>query len=385
MEKLTYLYYFLLVGLLLWGAKLCKKGEWNDEFLSLSQTKALQGFCAVCIMFHHIAQKTCAFWLNPAYIVPGLDCFVPLGYFFVGFFLFCSGYGLYKSYTTKPNYLKGFFAKRVLPIILAFYITALLFFIVRLLMGEQISPLQAFFYLSGLQLSNSYSWFAIVLPLFYLGFYLSFRFCKKTGTATLLTCFLVLIYTIIGTLTDHNVFWMRGEWWYNSVHLFSIGLLFARYESKIIPKIKKHYGIYLCLTLFSTFLFFFLSEWALNVYSYYGEDWGAPDKVYRRWVCLLTQIAASWSFVNFILFGSMKLKINNKVLQFFGSVTLEFYLIHGLFVELFGYSFMDITPSLYYIRNVSLFVLVVWIPTIPFALLLQKIIRKCTGFITNKK
>ena len=53
-----------------------------------SQTKALQGFFAICIMLHHIGQKTCAYWLNPKYIVHGLDVFVPIGYFFVGIFCY---------------------------------------------------------------------------------------------------------------------------------------------------------------------------------------------------------------------------------------------------------------------------------------------------------
>lgn len=127
--------------------------------MSLSQTKALQGFFAICIMLHHIGQKTCAYWLNPKYIVHGLDVFVPIGYFFVGIFLLCSGYGLYKSYKEKPDYLNGFFKRRILPLILAFYSTGLIFLIVRVLMGEKMDLLQVFFYISGLQLSNPNTWF----------------------------------------------------------------------------------------------------------------------------------------------------------------------------------------------------------------------------------
>ena len=36
-------YYVLLVILLLWRAKFCGFKGWNEEFLSLSQTKAIQG------------------------------------------------------------------------------------------------------------------------------------------------------------------------------------------------------------------------------------------------------------------------------------------------------------------------------------------------------
>lgn len=94
MNWLVYVCYPLLGILLLSGACIYKRGEWNEEFMSLSQTKALQGFCAVCVMLHHIGQKTCASWLPGRVITHGLDVFVPVGYFFVGIFLFCSGYGL---------------------------------------------------------------------------------------------------------------------------------------------------------------------------------------------------------------------------------------------------------------------------------------------------
>ena len=340
--------------------------------MSLSQTKALQGFFAICIMLHHIGQKTCAYWLNPKYIVHGLDVFVPIGYFFVGIFLLCSGYGLYKSYKEKPDYLNGFFKRRILPLILAFYSTGLIFLIVRVLMGEKMDLPQVFFYISGLQLSNPNTWFVIALPIFYFAFYLSFKYIKNEKAALFATCMAVFVYTLIGTMIDHNDWWMRGEWWYNSVHFFSIGLLFARYEDAIINHVKKHYPLYVILMFISIFVFYAFSEYTQAAFSYYGELFHADFKVLRRWVCLLSQIAASCSFVFFVFLLGMKIEIGNKILRFMGTITLEFYLIHGLFVELFGYSFIDIVPSLYYIRNVALFVLVVVVLSIPSACLLQK-------------
>ena len=117
---MIYLIYPLLVVVLLWGAKPFGRGKWNEEAFSLRQMKALQGFFAICIMLHHIGQKTCASWLEDALIIPGLEFFVPIGYLFVSMFFFCSGYGLYKSIQTKPNYLKGFGVKGSCPSSLAF-------------------------------------------------------------------------------------------------------------------------------------------------------------------------------------------------------------------------------------------------------------------------
>jgi len=87
MDKLVYLYYIALIVILFWGATVCKKKTWNEEFMSLSQTKYIQGFLAICVMLHHAGQKTCAPWHDPKYTVHGLDFFVNIGYLCVGVFV----------------------------------------------------------------------------------------------------------------------------------------------------------------------------------------------------------------------------------------------------------------------------------------------------------
>ncbi len=129
MKQMIYEVYVILPLLLLWRAQFCGKEEWNEGFLSLEQSKAFQGFLAVCIMLHHIGQKTCASWLQPkTRIVHGLDMFVPAGFLMVAVFLFFNGYGVYKSFHAKENYLKGYFGRRILPVVLALYSTTLIFF-----------------------------------------------------------------------------------------------------------------------------------------------------------------------------------------------------------------------------------------------------------------
>ena len=43
----TYVIYFLLGALLLFGARYAGRKKWNEDAFSLRQTKALQGFTAV--------------------------------------------------------------------------------------------------------------------------------------------------------------------------------------------------------------------------------------------------------------------------------------------------------------------------------------------------
>ena len=384
MKYIIYLIYPLMAGVLFWGAKTAKRGEWNEEAFSLRQTKALQGFFAICIMLHHIGQKTCASWLSPWLIMPGLELFVPYGYYFVGIFLFCSGYGLYVSYKKKPNYLKDFGRRKVLPLVIAFYVTGLIFLLVRILLKEPLNAWKVFCYASGLQLSDPNAWFMIALPFFYLFFWISFRFCKKEGAAAACLSLFIFGYVLLGTLIDHNDYWMRGEWWYNSAHFFVIGVLFGMHEERIKAHFRKHYVIYLVLLTIGVLALDLVSTYAQGVFSYYGETWGAPDKVFRRWVTLLTQVLASCAFVFWVFLLGMKIRIGNRFLYFMGTITMEFYLIHGLFLGLFSYDFDGVARSLYYLKNVPLLVLLTFVPSLPASLLIQKLDHLILGLFTKK-
>jgi len=363
MDYIVYLFYPLLLVLLLFRAKLHGKTGWNDEFMSLSQTKELQGFIAVCIVFHPLGQKTCAPWLNPEYIVHGLDFFVPIGYLCVAVFLFCSGYGMYKSYHTKENYLEGFFVRRFMPLILAFLTTECMFLYARIQMGEAIEWVPHPFTVGGPNLYNTYAWYVFALMVLYIGFYVAFRFCKNEKWAIV----------ILGVITVGYIlycdYWIYGDWWYNTVILFIVGLLFAKHEEKIIAQVKKRYGIFAIATGILTITTFTIS-----------------NSIFDRWGRVLIQMLAAILFVTFIFLLRMKVKIGNKALAFFGSFTLELYLMHGLFVQLFGFSFISekIKP-LYYIRNVALYTLVVLVISIPLAYALHLLFKCILTFLGKHK
>ena len=380
-----YLFYFLLAGLIFWGARYAGRGEWNEDYTSLKQTKILQGVAALGIALHHMSQKTCAPWHPSAFVVHGMDPFIPMGYMLVGVFLFCSGLGLYKSFQSKPDYLKGFFRRRVLPIVIAFYLSEFLHTGVRLLMGEKMDLIKILWYLSGLHMANVNAWYAIVIPFFYLAFWAAFRFCKKEGTAIFWVFVFALGYTVAGAFIDHqDDWWMRGEWWYNSIILFPLGLLFGKHEKRVTGFLKKGYWFWLIVSFAAFFLLFQQSEWLINNrWGYYGE-WGDPLKVVHRLMSAGIQWLVAFIFVACGFLMMMKVRFGNKALAWLGTVTLDFYLIHGIFVELFGYNFLDISKSLYYIRKVPLYIAAVLACTVPAVILFRLIRTALTGCFLKK-
>lgn len=349
MNYVIYIYYPLLILLILPGCKWFKKGSWNEEALSLSQSKALQGFCSVCVMLHHIGQKTCAPWLPSEVITPGLECFVSIGYLLVSVFLFFSGFGLYKSYQDKPDYLQGYFGRRCFHPILVLLLTTLAMVAVRSRLGEKVS-FSGPFHLTGPVMLNGYSWFVYTLLIFYVLFYLAFKYFKSKKSATL--CVLIGVFLYI-FFCD---WWMYGTWWYNSSLSFAVGILFARYETRLIQNMRKYYMLYLPAASACTCVFFALGYHTQNAF---------------------VQMSASCTFVILLLLLNMKLKIGNKLLTILGNITLEFYLLHGIFLQIFGYNETVSNPL--QIKNVTLLVLVVFLCTFITAYPIHKLFSALTA------
>lgn len=374
MKYLVYLIYPVMLFILHFGVKIYKRGEWNDEFLGFKQTKAFQGFLAICIMLHHIGQEMCASWQNYP-IFEGLEFFVPLGPTLVGMFLLFSGYGLYISFQNKPNYLdKGFFRKRVLPLIVGYYASAWIFLIVRILMHQPMNPWRVFCFIIGIKLANPYSWFAFSMPLFYLFFYLAFKYNKKNPILIVTLC--IFGYTFLGTCINHNNYLMTGQWWYNCVHLFWIGLLIAKYQKRIVAWAKRLYGLKLIIAIVLIPFTWTISQMMQGRFSYYGENIpGLP--VYLviafRWICLIAEMLATTNICLACLLLGMKARIGNRFLGFMGTITFEFYIIHGLPIELFSYRFCDVTEPIVRITNVALMIVVIFVTSIPLSLVMKKI------------
>ena len=83
---------------------------------------------------------------------------------------------------------------------------------------------------------------------------------------------------------------------------------------------------------------------------------------------------------------SMKIKVGNKVLAFFGKFTLELYLVHGIFLHMFGfYMLQQGKKPLFYIENVSLYTLVVLALSIPVSFGLSLLDKKVGQLLRPKK
>ncbi|MCR4558152.1 MAG: acyltransferase [Saccharofermentans sp.] len=374
------LWYAALAFLLFFGVKFSRKKTWNEENMSFDQTKCFLGFCAVIICFHHIAQFTCASWLNPRYIRHGLDIFVTAGYPMVAMFLFCSGFGLYKSAKAKPDFFKRFIPVRIIPILIPTILTALVYVFLRhyrklpfiinnpIAVGEHTTL-------------HPFIWYIPCMLVLYIGFYIGFGLFRKDWTGIL-----TVALATLGWIA-YCIYFGYGTWWFNTCHMFLVGILVAKYEKKFFESCKKLYVLRVIGTIILCAALWYAADNAGGYFLSANKLQWTPLNGYKAdlfaWIF---QFLYTLAFMSLYYLLSMKMKVGNPISRFFGKFTLELYLVHGIFVNMFGfYMIQEPTKPIYYIKNVPLYTLVVLACSIPVAFGLSILDKKVGKALRPKK
>lgn len=318
----------LLCIVLFWQMKPAPRGELFDNSFSLPVSKGLQGFLALQIFVHHVYV-----FLNIRNVDAGrLRIFSTIGVWLIGFFFFCSGYGLITSLRTKQDYLKGFLVKRVLIVLVPFFLCNYAYMSVELLRGMQFSTPELIALFFGVLLMNSQMWFAVEIMLLYIVFFLLFTYVKKEKVCIMTIVALTAMITLIGMLNTRpfclsNWFW--GEWWYNTTPLFAVGMLASMTKDRLNELAKKHYRVMLPGSLAGLVIFKVISDRMLQTHGYWTPRIG--DKV----ITYLFQMPSVIFFVAFVVLLLKKVRFKNPLLDFFGKFSLEIILVSGVFLNLF--------------------------------------------------
>lgn len=272
-----------------------------------------------------------------------LRIFSTIGVWLIGFFFFCSGYGLITSLRTKQDYLKGFLVKRVLIVLVPFFLCNYAYMSLELLRGMQFSTPELIASFFGVLLTNSQMWFAVEIMLLYIVFFLLFTYVKKEKVCIMTIVALTAMITLIGMQNTRpfclsNWFW--GEWWFNTSFMFLFGMIMAHSEEKIIAFVKKRYPIVLLLCLVAAIGLSFPVNAMVEMGTYYCEYEGNFTilQIFMiKFVTLLCQFAMVFFADAVVLMAMMKIKCGNRITRSLGSVSLELYLIHNLYLIMFGY------------------------------------------------
>ena len=311
----------------------------KKEYLSLENSIRIKGFLAIGVALNHIIHEIKC---------PDLHLeFWNMFFWFVAIFFFFNGYGIMYKLVTDSNYLEGFLRKRVLKIVIPFLIVYCLTVLLKMLLGEKftfVNILKSFF--NGVPIADNL-WYIELLILFYL-FVWCVGKCIKNKTEMIIAGFVFValwyVFAIWRQLSPH---------WMFTCLLIPVGMLFAYKEAETYELLRKNQVL---LVIICGLIVAFACSKSVEYIFTTGEG---------------TAIAIFSSVAFTILFFIMNMYIQNngRALTFFGKISFEFYMIHGLIIEI-------LRNKYFYINNDYIFVILVITISIIVSLAFQKCMRK---------
>ncbi len=373
--------YVLLALSMAIGIRFAARPNFNRDSLSMDAMTCLKGVMALFVVLHHLSQKKLFQETDT------ISVFEHIGFLFVGIFFFTSGYGLYKSFMTKPNYLQNFLKRRVLPIVISYYVMIAVYAIYHIIDGSVFTPAEWAFKLSGLVLINSQGWFVPVIILMYLAFYFVYRSERLRSYGIPILLAVTLLQGLLFCTLNHfawymgdgigwwmkegafdNLPWWRGfcvlpfegEWWVNSTIGFVFGIALAKHEESFMDWLSKNFPLKFIVSLIFLILATALGLsclWGIGYWTEFSGKLGFFDKL----ICYGAQFIQVIVTDLFVVVLMRKVYVHNRLYAFFGKRTLEMYLMQE--IALFGWLFLiekDETPIFKpYNWNAALYMLLV--------------------------
>ncbi len=310
----------------------------ETAFFDRISGKEIQGALAVFIIFHQTVIALDADGKDSG----DLRFFYYYGILAVAFFFFSSGFGLLKRWMTDENYIKGFMRRRIFTVLVPFFICNYIYLTDALLnniasrmhfgFGEVIC---SFF---GIFLINNEMWFAVEIMILYIAFRLVFAKVKKPLTGIIIMTFVVLAMMTIGLFSGHSdtgvmSYWFKGEWWYNTLLMFPLGMLYAYKEDRINRVVKR---AFVAVLLGSAVLFVILDHIHKNLISrsiYWTEYANSANPILDKLLGLGEETLLEIVFMILVLTIMSRVKIGNPVIKFFGKISLEIIMLNYLVIE----------------------------------------------------
>lgn len=297
----------------------------------LNNTLPLRGLLAVLIVCHHLGQKSAGY-------IPYLSSFfVGIGMPIVAVFFMISGYGLFVSYRRKGSgYLKGFLGKRyskILPVFIALTVLAvLLWFASGRSWENQISG-----YVRG-ETPLPYSWFIYAIIFVYAAFYASAMIGKNLmNTGLILTGFIFVYIFIMRFILGF------GSWWYYTILCTSLGYYIGYFEGQVDLLFNKNKVLFFGGAVAALFLTFCA-------------------------MCKLAFIRAGLTVLwLMVLAFSVYLIVRSlgmgrwKPLLLLGDISLEIYLVHGIFVTGLTNRVEPLTGIWLYVVTLAISIIAAWL------------------------
>ena len=348
--------FVLLIGFLcLYKIKLplsnvegCNNGLFYD-YMQLKKTTSIKGVFILVVFIQHtmsyldmntnIFDKLCYVLINDI-----------ISQSMVSMFLLYSGYGIMLSIDKKgSDYLKSIPKNRVLKVLIHYDIAVLLFYIVQLILKNEISLIKLLQALVAWNSVGNSNWYIFDILVLYLLTYISFSVFKDKKKIGLIIN-MVLCAVLLMVLYN-----LKEAWWYDTIMCYPIGMILyylKPYIDNILNKNKLTYWMFLAVSIIILLVSFLLRTQ------------------------LMFLLIKNVIFAVVVVLITMKCCINNKVLYFFGNHLISIYILQRIPMLIF----VDLG-----IKNNYLFTILSFAATIIISIAFDYIIEKYDSVLFNKK
>lgn len=308
-----------------------KKTEITN-LMDKQSTDTFRGLAIIAIVFTHYTQIN----INSNAF---LSVFLYTGGICTGVFFFLSGYANY--YSLQKNETKSiiWLINKVSRIFFTYLIVYFIDIILLKIFNNEIIPTNIVFeQLLTMKLPNWINWYLKVQVGAYIFYWLVFN-TKKYEVISLFVISIIFIY-----IMRKNGF---PDFWWNSILCFPLGVMIARYKNKIVTILDKKYILALLIPL----CLFFVMTFNMNI-----------------------EISAIYGILSPILFCIMliiflsRYSVKSTILGFVGSISLEIYLWHLVFIKIFFTGF-------FVIKNIHILLIIFYASILVMSYSTQKLIK----------
>lgn len=293
----------VIIGIALLDLKAAKNGEFFEDYLSRERTSAVNGLFSLLIFLSH---STPFLSLNGPEDSVYLALRGYLDQLVVAPFLFYSGYGIMESIRKKGmDYVRSIPFRRFFKVFYHMAVAVCLYICVNLLLGRSMKLTDTLLAFIGWTSIGNSNWYVFAILSLYVIVFAAFLLVRANP---------YLGAALVTVLTVLFVFWQirigRNPWTYNTILLFPAGMIFSLFRPWLEKLLTRCDALYFsCLALL------------LTAFLIAGTHRNLRLLWYTLWAFL---------FMALLVALSMKLKVNNSVLQWLGTHIFSFYILQRI-------------------------------------------------------
>lgn len=289
----------MLMAIILYSMRVCSHNCFYEDYISIQKSNAIKGIFALIIMFCHSLDyfplNEGDLWLGKMSVYLKQLIVVPI--------LFYSGFGIMESIQKKGLfYIKRIPVHNALKTLIWADLSVALYTLYYIASGRSVSLKRFALSLVFWDYIENAAWYFFVIIVLYLVTYISFRIFYRNYYIAAVFMLLLSVIPFALLIRTKDIFW------YNTFFIFHFGMWYSLLRIHIEKMVMYNDLAYLIALLLAFFGF----------------------AIFRRFGSFYFFIICGCFFCMTIVGLTMKVSINNEILQFLGRHVFGFYVFQRL-------------------------------------------------------